>query len=134
MKRKYLTFCLLVLGLLVIFLIYIFLANNTNNQIIEIPMNEIQRIYIVDGNTGEIRNVIKSKMDVLYDDLNAVLLSNGEKADSTGWNKKIVFCTENQEIPIIINSKSKITIDGKKYKIDPKQGEKILLDIEDFTE
>lgn len=124
MKRRGFLISFFVVSLVVSgIVIYI---QQTNTEVLNISREEITRIYIVDGNTGNMIDVEKNDYDEVYESLDNLKLSNKKKVDSTGWNKKIVICGDKNTEELIINSSTRITISGYYYDIDSKQGEKIL--------
>lgn len=124
MKKKYLliifvAICIIVLGLL-------FYLQMTKTSILHIPQKDITRIYIVDGNTGNITDIEKDFFNDIYKTLNSLKLSNKTKVNSTGWNKKIVICANDKAEELVINTSTQIILSGYFYDIDSQQGDQIL--------
>ena len=124
MKRRglligFIVICVIVLGI-------IFYLQMTKTNVLHISREDIIRIYIVDGNTGNITDIEENYFDEIYEALDSLKLSNKMKVNSTGWNKKIVICDDTNAEELIINTSTKIILSGYFYDIDSEQGEKIL--------
>lgn len=131
MKKRGLLIGFMVICVIVLGMIFYFYMTNTN--VLNISKEDVTRIYIVDGNTGNITDIEKKYFDEMYEALDSLKLSNKIKVNCTGWNKKIVICDDNKAEELIINTSTKIIIDGYFYDIDSKQGEKILNIINDHS-
>lgn len=107
-------------------LIIIIYLQISKTNVLHISRKDVNRIYIVDGNTGNITDVDEDYFDEIYEILENLKLSNKKKVDSTGWNKKIVVCDDNNADELIINTSTKVVVSGYFYDIDSKQGENIL--------
>lgn len=126
----------LVIGFIVtcvIVLIIIFCLQIFKTKVLHISREDVTRIYIVDGNTGNITNIEENYFDEIYEVLDSLKLSNKMKANSTGWNKKIVICNDTNAEELVINTSTKVIVSGYFYDIDSKQGEKILNFINNFS-
>lgn len=124
MKRRglligFIVICVIVLGI-------IFYLQMTKTNVLHISREDVIRIYIVDGNTGNITDIEEDYFDEIYEALDSLKLSNKMKVNSTGWNKKIVICDDTNAEELIINTSTKIILSGYFYDIDSEQGEKIL--------
>lgn len=124
MKRRglligFIVICVIVLGI-------IFYLQMTKTNVLHISREDVIRIYIVDGNTGNITDIEENYFDEIYEALGSLKLSNKMKVNSTGWNKKIVICDDTNAEELIINTSTKIILSGYFYDIDSEQGEKIL--------
>lgn len=124
MKRRglligFIVICVIVLGI-------IFYLQMTKTNVLHISREDVIRIYIVDGNTGNITDIEENYFDEIYEALDSLKLSNKMKVNSTGWNKKIVICDDTNAEELIINTSKKIILSGYFYDIDSEQGEKIL--------
>lgn len=124
MKRRglligFIVICVIVLGI-------IFYLQMTKTNVLHISREDVIRIYIVDGNTGNITDIEENYFDEIYEALDSLKLSNKMKVNSTGWNKKIVICDDTNAEELIINTSTKIILSGYFYDIDAEQGEKIL--------
>lgn len=124
MKRRglligFIVICVIVLGI-------IFYLQMTKTNVLHISREDVIRIYIVDGNTGNIIDIEENYFDEIYEALDSLKLSNKMKVNSTGWNKKIVICDDTNAEELIINTSTKIILSGYFYDIDSEQGEKIL--------
>ncbi|MEE0854092.1 hypothetical protein DW918_03215 [Eubacterium ventriosum] len=124
MKRRglligFIVICVIVLGI-------IFYLQMTKTNVLHISREDVIRIYIVDGNTGNITDIEENYFDEIYEALDSLKLSNKMKVNSTGWNKKIVICDDTNAEELIINTSTKIILSGYFYDIDSEQGEKIL--------
>ena len=104
----------------------IFYLQMTKTNVLHISREDVIRIYIVDGNTGNITDIEENYFDEIYEALDSLKLSNKMKVNSTGWNKKIVICDDTNAEELIINTSTKIILSGYFYDIDSEQGEKIL--------
>lgn len=124
MKRRglligFIVICVIVLGI-------IFYLQMTKTNVLHISREDVIRIYIVDGNTGNITDIEENYFDEIYEALDSLKLSNKMKVNSTGWNKKIVICDDTNAEELIINTSTKIILSGYFYDIDSEQAEKIL--------
>lgn len=124
MKRRglligFIVICVIVLGI-------IFYLQMTKTNVLHISREDVIRIYIIDGNTGNITDIEENYFDEIYEALDSLKLSNKMKVNSTGWNKKIVICDDTNAEELIINTSTKIILSGYFYDIDSEQGEKIL--------
>lgn len=124
MKRRglligFIVICVIVLGI-------IFYLQMTKTNVLHISREDVIRIYIVDGNTGNITDIEEDYFDEIYEALDSLKLSNKMKVNGTGWNKKIVICDDTNAEELIINTSTKIILSGYFYDIDSEQGEKIL--------
>lgn len=124
MKRRgllisFIVICIIVLGI-------IFYLHMVKTDVLHISREDVMRIYIVDGNTGNVTDVEEKYFDEMYEALDNLKLSNKMKVDSTGWNKKIVVCDDTNEEELVINTCTKIILSGYYYDIDSERGEKIL--------
>lgn len=124
MKRRgllisFIVICIIVLGI-------IFYLQMVKTDVLHISREDVMRIYIVDGNTGNVTDVEEKYFDEMYEALDNLKLSNKMKVDSTGWNKKIVVCDDTNEEELVINTSTKIILSGYYYDIDSERGEIIL--------
>ncbi|MCI8956116.1 MAG: hypothetical protein HFG29_03880 [Eubacterium sp.] len=124
MKRRgllisFIVICVIVLGI-------IFYLQMAQTDVLHISREDVTRIYIVDGNTGNVTDVEEKYFDKIYEALDNLKLSNKMKVDSTGWNKKVVICNDTNEEELVINTSTKIILSGYYYDIDSERGEKIL--------
>ena len=102
----------LLIGSIVILIVLgmIFYSKMTDTKVLHISREDVTRIYIVDGNTGNITDV-----------------------EENYWNKKIVICGDNNAEELVINTPTKIILSGYFYDIDSEQGEKIMNIINKFS-
>ena len=110
MKRRgllisFIVICIIVLGI-------IFYLQMVKTDVLHISREDVMRIYIVDGNTGNVTDVEEKYFDEMYEALDNLKLSNKMKVDSTGWNKKIVVCDDTNEEELVINTSTKIILSG----------------------
>lgn len=127
----------LLIGSIVIFVIVlgiIFYLQMTKTNVLHISREDVTRIYIVDGNTGNITDIEENYFDEIYEALDSLKLSNKMKVDSTGWNKKIVICDDTNAEELVINTSTKIILSGYFYDIDSERGEKILNIINELSQ
>ena len=80
----------LLIGSIVILIVLgmIFYSKMTDTKVLHISREDVTRIYIVDGNTGDITDVEENYFGEMYEALDSLKLNNKMKVDSTGWNKK----------------------------------------------
>ena len=80
----------LLIGSIVILIVLgmIFYSKMTDTKVLHISREDVTRIYIVDGNTGNITDVEENYFDEMYEALDSLKLNNKMKVDSIGWNKK----------------------------------------------
>ena len=125
----------LLIGSIVILIVLgmIFYSKMTDTKVLHISREDVTRIYIVDGNTGNITDVEENYFGEMYEAIDSLKLSNKMKVDSTGWNKKIVICGDNNAEELVINTPTKIILSGYFYDIDSEQGEKIMNIINKFS-
>ena len=125
----------LLIGSIVILIVLemIFYSKMTDTKVLHISREDVTRIYIVDGNTGNITDVEENYFGEMYEAIDSLKLSNKMKVDSTGWNKKIVICGDNNTEELVINTPTKTILSGYFYDIDSEQGEKIMNIINKFS-
>ncbi len=132
MKKRGLLIGFIVICVIALIIIFYFRISKTN--VLHISREDVNRIYIVDGNTGNITDIDEDYFDEIYEKLDNLKLSNKTKVDSTGWNKKIVICDDNNTDELVINTSTKVIVSGYFYEIDSKQGEEILNIINNLSE
>lgn len=99
-------------------------------KVITFSQEEIISAYITNGNNGEISQLTKSEIGLLFNDMKNVLIKNGKEVDSTGWQYSITFSLDKKDYSVVLHSETLWDIDGKEYTVSAQVGEKVLKDME----